>query len=268
MWNRVTVIVVCVAVAVAACEEKPAAPGSVPASPATTSAAAAATPPAPTAPKSAVPSSHSSADSSASAPKGASTAASQDTSSPPAGSIRPDCNEPLVLLRRVARSKHAASGFSWRWAEQLLLAFPKFALTAGPPDSGQVSLLEASSSESGQVGLVARCFEPATCTDLADAYRRLAVWSHPKPVCGRASLPFDDFAPAKVGGTSELTELLPSETDVETACIRLAACRQREDPGGPRDLARSCWRRPMDFETSCATRFPCSAVRACEDRRR
>jgi hypothetical protein len=183
-----------------------------------------------------------------------------------------DCRPAHLVLDRVASKRHAAPDFRWRAVEQVLLAHPEIVGVVPTPVAGvfrpDVALVEASLG--ADTVLAASCDRGSTCRRLGAAYGAVVRAARPQAGCGALPTEFARGAPLDVlrikptRPAVDFERLLPALGDVESRCLRLAACRLRQagtDMGG--DPASECTRAPERFRLACADERFCPGVLEC-----
>lgn len=184
------------------------------------------------------------------------------------GELPANCTDPGVVLLAVPKKIFESDSFDWRHARQVVLANPQFEvarnLTPGSK-SHAIAFTENEHQPTKGVALVAHCKTAATCLELAAAYRTVVPTAKPTPICGA-----NPNVGARIqGGRSVLPpngsigEILPGDKDIQSQCVRLAACKAARDHALSDDETQGCMRKPSDFKIRCALKKTCSEVLTC-----
>lgn len=199
---------------------------------------------------------------------GSSQAVLGDYSQDGLGTLPDNCIDPAVVMMAVPKDYYAKDTFDWRHVRQVALANPEFRIVRNVTNTtpGQsVSFTENEHKPTKGVALVAHCVTSKTCLRFAAAYKAVVATASLTPICG--SNP--NIGARITGGKSvlpasgDIQSVLPDKKDVQSQCIRLAACRAARDHRLANDETQACMRKPNDFKTACALRKTCEQVLAC-----
>jgi hypothetical protein len=176
-----------------------------------------------------------------------------------------------VVLDRAPTTRHGAPNFRWRAAEQVVLANPELVGVVPTPVAGvfrpDIAWVEAKIGS--DTVLAATCDRDSTCRRLAAAYGAVVRAARPEAGCGALpdelrGAPLELLRIKATRPAIDFERLLPAAGDVESRCLRLAACRVSQ--GGAEiegDPASQCVRAPDGFPLACAEQKFCRDVVAC-----
>ena len=176
--------------------------------------------------------------------------------------IAADCATPAVLLASTPLSNGA--GFTWPVTHQTFRVNRQFVIVAGEPKHEKEVHLAPYTYDDTGYGLVATCYDAATCNEVAAMYKAIVRSSNPQPFCGRSShlgtTPVSTFS-----WSSDFHANMPDPMDMRALCARINACMIATDRSVEGDPFLDCQRAPQTFKTSCAMRDPCEEVLKCTE---
>jgi hypothetical protein len=191
---------------------------------------------------------------------------SPEMQSYPMGSIKPipdNCSNAHVILANAPST--VGVDYPWAWSKQAMLANQQFKTGSSATAPGQVSFAvhQADATMAEAFALVATCGDGSTCNRLAAMYKAVVKSSNPQPLCGAL--------PKALGRPKKQIDLLagdpashtPKAGDTIGMCARIAACTIATKPDTTDDVGIACQKRPGDFKTACASKYPCAEVMAC-----
>jgi hypothetical protein len=184
------------------------------------------------------------------------------------GELPANCTDPAVVMLAIPKSYYESDAFDWRHARQVLLANPQFEVVRNlGPDSKPraIAFTENEHVPTKSVALVAHCKTAATCIDFAAAYRAVVPAAKPTPICGANPNVGERIQGGRsvLPKTGQMSDVLPAAKDVQSQCVRLAACKAARDHGLAGDETQGCIRKPTDFKVQCALKKSCSEVLSC-----
>jgi hypothetical protein len=184
----------------------------------------------------------------------------------PMGSIKPipdNCSNAHVILANAPST--VGVDYPWAWSKQAMLANQQFKTVSSATAPGQVSFAvhQADATMAEAYALVATCGDGSTCNRLAAMYKAVVKSSNPQPLCGAL--------PGALGRPKKQIDLLagdpashtPRAGDTIGMCARIAACTIATKPDTTEDVGINCQKKPGDFKTACASKYPCAEVMAC-----
>jgi hypothetical protein len=200
----------------------------------------------------------------------AAAAAAADYSLEGIGTLSENCVDPNVVLSAVPKNYYESNTFDWRHIRQVALANTGFhvlpALGTAKAE-GSIAFTENEHKPTKGVALVLHCATPKTCLRFAAAYRTVVPDATVTPICG--SNP--NLGPRVMGGKSvlpssgNLKEVLPEKTDVQSQCVRLAACKAARVFKLDGNPSQECMKKPSSFKVSCSLKKTCEQVLACSE---
>jgi hypothetical protein len=176
--------------------------------------------------------------------------------------IAANCATPAVLLASTPMSNGAA--YSWPITHQTFRVNRQFVIVPGEPKHEKEVHLAPYTYDNTGYGLVATCYDAATCNEVAAMYKAIVRSSDPQPFCGRSShlgtTPVSTFS-----WSSDFNANMPDPSDTRALCARISACMIATDRSVAGDPFLDCQRAPQTFKTSCAMRDPCEEVLKCTE---
>ncbi len=176
--------------------------------------------------------------------------------------ISSGCTEPVVLLSNGTKpspNDKPNPNPPWPWPREIFLAHTQFtvvtseAALAGTPHA--VQFYEAMFKDYPSIAV--RCSDAATCNEAGATFKGVVRGSTPQAGCGFKSVGLTAPKP------TTLVLTLPSATDVQARCARMASCLVSEDHGTPGEPATDCLRAPHKQKLECTSRATCAEVVAC-----
>jgi len=181
-----------------------------------------------------------------------------------------NCVDPNVVLTAVPKNYYESDTFDWRHVRQVALANSGFHVLhelGTTKTEGSIAFTENEHTPTKGVALVLHCATPKTCLRFAAAYRTVVPTAKVTPICGANP----NIGSRITGGKSvlpssgNLKEALPEKTDVQSQCVRLAACKAAREFKLASDEAQECMKKPSKFKVSCSLKKTCEQVLACSD---
>jgi hypothetical protein len=193
-----------------------------------------------------------------------------DYSSEGVGTLPDNCIDPAVVLQAVPKTYYEHNTFDWRHVRQVALANPTFrvmpALGAAKGE-GAIAFTENEHKPTKGVALVAHCGTSKTCLRFAAAYHTVVPTASVTPLCGANP----NIGSRITGGKSvlpasgSLKDVLPEKTDVQSQCVRLAACKAARDFKLEGNEAQDCMMKPSKFKLHCSLKKTCEQVLTCSE---
>lgn len=176
--------------------------------------------------------------------------------------IPANCATPAVLLASTPKSNGAA--YTWPITHQTFRVNRQFIIVAGEPKREKEVHLAPYTYDDNAYGLLATCYDAATCNEVAAMYKTIVRSSDPQPFCGRSShlgtTPVGTFS-----WSSEFHGNMPDPMDNRALCARISACMIATDRSVEGDPFLACQRAPQTFKTLCAMHDPCEEVLKCTE---
>lgn len=186
------------------------------------------------------------------------------------GPLPDNCSSPAVVMMAVPKNYYSSDTFDWRHVRQVALANPDFNIVrnlTGTAGSRDISFSENEHKPTTGVALVAHCSNSKTCLRFAAAYRTVVPTAKLTLICG----PNPNIGARITGGKTVLPEtfdikgVLPDKKDVQSLCVRLAACKAARDHALGSDETQACMMKPTTFKTNCALKKTCEQVLTCSE---
>lgn len=114
---------------------------------------------------------------------------------------------------------------------------------------------------------MAHCATPKTCQRFAAAYHTVVPSAKTTLICGANP----NIGARVAGGKSvlpangNLASALPKKDDVQSLCVRLAACKAARDFKLPDDETQACIMSPSKYKLNCALKKTCAEVLVCSE---
>lgn len=198
----------------------------------------------------------------------AAVAARNDYSEEGLAPIVSDCVDPAIVMMAVPKTYYESDTFDFRHVRQVALANPDFEIVSALLPSSKPASIAFVVNEhlpTRGVALVAHCKTAATCRRFAAAYRTVVPTATLTPICGKNP----NIGPRITGGKSVLppsgsiSGVLPDRKDVQSQCVRLAACKAAKEHSLSSDETQACMKKPSTFKLQCSLRKTCDEVRTC-----
>ncbi len=179
-----------------------------------------------------------------------------------------NCVDSQVVLGAVPKNFYASDTFGWRHVRQVALANPRFKFVRNlnkTAIAGEVAFTVNEHKPTKGVALVAHCGTAKTCLDFAAAYRTVVPTAKPTLLCGANP----NIGKRILGGenvlpdSGKIADVLPDKKDVQSQCVRLAACKAARDFRLETDEAQACMMKPSQFKLNCARKKSCEQVLSC-----